>query len=219
MEPLATMPSPIERKVWLGQQTPKYLFYAKNTPVLVTGSSSGVGKSMCELVLSKGDIVVATLRKPSMLHDLSSKYSTGDLLVLPLDVTDPARIISVFNTAIQKFGRIDVVFNNAGIGESELVISKRDVHYSIGCIGEFEGTPDHVARRLFEVNFWGATNVARQALSVFREMNRPQGGYLITISSMAALEPMPCHSYYAASKFGKFYHGSHVLAQCQVLQL
>jgi len=78
---------------------------------------------------------VATLRTPDAIADLKSRYSTDQLLVVKLDVTKPDEIEAAFSKAKAAFGRIDVVFNNAGL----LVIA------------EIEGTPDDQARGLFEV--------------------------------------------------------------------
>ncbi|KAI9568304.1 hypothetical protein HD554DRAFT_2172701 [Boletus coccyginus] len=106
---------------------------------LITGASSGLGKALTEVVLSKGDIVVATLRKPSVLAPLTKKYPPTQLLLLPLDVTCPSDVTAAFTRTQEVFGRLDVVFNNAGRAMT----------------GEVESTPDADARALFEVNFWG----------------------------------------------------------------
>ncbi|KAF8996910.1 hypothetical protein BDQ17DRAFT_1544570 [Cyathus striatus] len=152
---------------------------------LVTGSSSGLGLSVVKYVLSKGDIVVATLRKPEVLSELTTQYGPTQLLVVKLDVAKPDEITSTFAVAIEKFGRIDVVYNNAG--------------YAF--IAEFESAPDVLARSMFEVNFWGAANVSREAIRVFRDVNKPSGGRLLQASSTAALTGTPTCSYYSASKF------------------
>ncbi|KAF8957838.1 NAD-P-binding protein [Flammula alnicola] len=150
----------------------------------ITGASVGLGRATVEHVLEKGDKVVATLRKPSALSDLSAKYPASQLLVVKLDVTSPSDIKAAFAKAIEVFGRVDVVHNNAGYGS----------------LGEIEGTPDEVARGVFEVNFWGSTNVAREAIHVFRDVNKPSGGRLLQASSMAGAQGMPGIGYYSASK-------------------
>ena len=143
---------------------------------------------MTEIVLQKGDIAVATLRKPDILSDLATRWSTSQLLVLKLDVTDSSNVKAAFAQAIATFGRIDIVFNNAG--------------YSM--FSELEGTPDEAARALFEVNLWGAINVSKEAIRVFREINKPMGGRLIQVSSSAAVTGIPTMSIYTASKYGEF---------------
>ncbi|EED79409.1 predicted protein [Postia placenta Mad-698-R] len=151
----------------------------------ITGSSSGFGRAVAEHVLRKGDIAVATLRTPSALADLAARYPPSRLLVLPLDVTDAAQIQAAFARALEAFGRIDVVWNNAG--------------YTM--LGETEGTPDEVARKMFEVNFWGAANVSREAVRVFRDVNSPRGGRLLQNSSVAGLQGYLLIAYYSATKF------------------
>ena len=91
---------------------------------LVTGSSSGFGRRMTEVALEKGDNVVATLRTPSALNDLAGTYSPDRLRIVQLDVAQSSQIAEVFSQAKAAFGRIDVVFNNAGYivaGEAETV--------------------------------------------------------------------------------------------------
>ncbi|KAF8216494.1 hypothetical protein K438DRAFT_1953427 [Mycena galopus ATCC 62051] len=140
---------------------------------LITGASSGFGLFMTEKALENGERVVATLRKPEVLSDLTKKYDELEkktqkkqLLVLKLDVTIKEEVAAAFVTAKQTFGRIDVVFNNAGYG----------------IISEVEGIREDNARNLFEVNFWGSFNVMKQALEYFRQ-NDPIGGLLINMSS------------------------------------
>ncbi|KAK7043903.1 hypothetical protein VNI00_008069 [Paramarasmius palmivorus] len=150
----------------------------------VTGASVGLGLSVVEHVLAKGDIAVATLRKPEVLSELQSKYDSSKLLLVKLDVTKPEEIKAAFAEAIAKFGRVDVVYSNAGYGSC----------------GEIEGTPDDIARGVFEVNFWGAANIAREAVRVFRDVNKPAGGRFLQASSMAGANAMPGIGYYSASK-------------------
>ncbi|KAK7457215.1 hypothetical protein VKT23_010518 [Stygiomarasmius scandens] len=150
----------------------------------VTGSSSGLGREVVQHVLSRGDIAVATLRKPSALSDLASQYDSTKLLTLKLDVTNPAEIKTAFLKVKETYGRLDVVYSNAGYG----------------AVGEAEGTPDDVARGLFEVNFWGSTNVALEAVRFFREENPIPGGKLLQASSIAGAVVWPGIGYYCASK-------------------
>ena len=117
---------------------------------------------MTDLVLRNGDIAVATLREPEALSDLTAKWADR-LLTVKLDVTKPEEISAAFAKAKEAFSRIDVVFNNA----------------CRGVLSEVEGTPDRAARDLFEVNFWGAANVSREAIKFFREVNQPAGGHLL----------------------------------------
>lgn len=150
--------------------------------VTVTGASSGLGKAVVEYALCQGDKVSATCRKPSVLAELQSKWPSSQLIVLKLDVTSPTDITAAFEKAVDTFGRIDVVYNNA----KHRVTS-----------GE-NGTQDNEARRLFDVDFWGAVDVSREAVKVFREINEPVGGLLLQISSMIGVLSPPGAPFYCA---------------------
>ncbi|KAG2124233.1 hypothetical protein DEU56DRAFT_827810 [Suillus clintonianus] len=153
----------------------------------ITGTSSGFGRLMTEHALNQGDIVVATLRKPEVLADLTARYPADKLLVLKVDVTKQEDIDEAFARTREAFGRLDVVDNNAGYG----------------IVGEIEGTPVDKARELFETNFWGATNVSRAAVKFFREVNEPgKGGIILQVSSAAGFYVLPGLGYYAAVKHG-----------------
>ncbi|KAI0675597.1 NAD-P-binding protein [Trametes maxima] len=151
----------------------------------ITGCSSGLGLDMARCVLEKGDIAVATLRKPEAVADLAAKYPNDRLLTLQVDVTIPGDIVSAFKKTKEVFGRLDVVVSNAG--------------YAV--LGEIEGTPDDAARAMFEVNFWGATHVLQEAVKFFREVNAPGiGGRIIQITSGTAIVGYPACGFYSASK-------------------
>ncbi|KAH7884706.1 hypothetical protein F5I97DRAFT_1929545 [Phlebopus sp. FC_14] len=137
----------------------------------ITGASSGFGRAMTELLLKKGVKVVATLRKPEVINDLVQQYTSEQLLVVKLDVTQPPQVADAFAKAKEAFGRIDVVFNNA------------------------------VARSLFETNFWGALNVSTEAVKFFRDVNQPQGGRLLQVSSAVGIVGAAGIGFYCASKF------------------
>ncbi|KAF8555531.1 NAD(P)-binding protein [Imleria badia] len=163
----------------------------------VTGSSSGFGLCITEYALQNGDKVVATLRKPEVLSELAVKYPDR-LLVLRLDVTKPAEVTAAFAASRERFGRIDVVVNNAGF-----------------CVlAEVEGTTDDSARSVFEANFWGASYVSREAVRLFREDNKPMGGRLLQISSTAGILSSAGIGYYSASKFAL-----EALSECLVAEL
>jgi NAD(P)-dependent dehydrogenase (short-subunit alcohol dehydrogenase family) len=149
----------------------------------VTGSSVGLGRAVVEHVLSQGGKVVATCRKTSDLDYLAAKYPSSQLVVVRLDVTIASEITAAFSRAIEAFGRVDVVYNNAGF----LVIA------------EIEGTTDESARSIFEVNFWAAANVTREAVRVFRDLNSPPGGRILQASSQGGIQAIPAVGYYCAT--------------------
>lgn len=125
------------------------------------------------------------MRRPETLQLLRT-WTGGQLLILKLDVSKPDDIKDAFRTAEIRFGRIDVVYNNAGCS----------------LMGELESAPEEDARKMFDVNFWGAINVAREAIRFFRDVNKPQGGRLWSVTSAAGLFPLPAFGHYCASKFG-----------------
>ncbi|KAI0671250.1 NAD-P-binding protein [Trametes maxima] len=152
----------------------------------ITGASSGFGRLLAELILSKGEIAVATARRPSALDDLKAKHPSDHLLVVKLDVDQPQEIITAFAEVKKAFGRIDVVVNNA----------------AWATFGEVEGAQDKDVRAMFETNFWGAANVSREAVRFFRDANAPgAGGLLLQISSVTGIVGVPAGGYYAATKF------------------
>ena len=123
-----------------------------------------------------------------MLSDLTAKYPADRLLTLKLDVSKPQEIVDAFAAAKDKFGRIDVVANNAGYAT----------------LGEAEGADDEVVRAMFETNFWGALHVSKEAIRFFRDDNPPGiGGRLLSMSSYLGLSGFPAAGYYVASKFGE----------------
>ncbi|KAM5538881.1 hypothetical protein V8D89_007440 [Ganoderma adspersum] len=128
----------------------------------------------------------ATASQPSTLDDLKQRYPEDRLLVLPLNITDSHRVANAFTEVTRMFGRIDVVFNNVGVGDS----------------AELEAMEEEKARATFETNFWGALNVTKESLKCFRETNPPRaGGRLLQMASLAGLVGLPALSFYSASKF------------------
>lgn len=157
-------------------------------PSSVTGATSGFGRAVTEHVLSQGEIVVATDIQPEGLEPLKTQYP-ANILIVKVDVAKEDEIKAAFSQAVVEFGRIDVVFNNAGF----IVI------------GEVEGTPIDEAKKTFDVLFWGAMHVSVEAIKVFREVNGPElGGRLITTTSLMGLLGGPTSGYYAAAKHGMF---------------
>lgn len=173
-----------ESKVWLGKFS-VFVHRASriDESMQVTGSSSGFGRSMTELLLKSGNRVIATLRRKEALCDLAEQYPSSQLLIVQTDVVKTSEVVAAFAKAKEVFGRVDVVFNNAGMA----------------ILGEMESMSDEDARQIFEVNFWGASNVTREAIRMFREVNKPIGGRLLQVSSVLGLHGRAAASYYAAS--------------------
>jgi steroid delta-isomerase-like uncharacterized protein len=130
----------------------------------VTGSSRGLGRQIVIAALQRGDRVAATARHPDHLGDLAAAHP-GQLLPLPLDVTDPEAATAAAAAALTAFGRIDVVVNNAGYAD---LVSIED------------STLDGF-RRQIETNLFGVVNVSKALLPLLR---RQGSGHIITVSSV-----------------------------------
>jgi NAD(P)-dependent dehydrogenase (short-subunit alcohol dehydrogenase family) len=134
---------------------------------LITGTSTGFGFELVRICLARGDHVVATARNSSALKGSFPESKEDNLLLVDLDVTKVPSIDKAFEAALKKFGRVDVVVNNAGYGLS----------------GEFESLADEQIRKQMEVNFFGVVNVTRKALAVMREQ-KPSGGVIQQVTSI-----------------------------------
>jgi NAD(P)-dependent dehydrogenase (short-subunit alcohol dehydrogenase family) len=148
----------------------------------ITGAGRGMGADFAKAVLASGDALVASGRDPGRLAELLGP--SADLLVVKLDVTRLEHAEAAVRSAIERFGRIDVLVNNAGIFEA----------------GFFEElTPEQIDRTL-AANLVGQMHVTR---AVLQAMRRQHSGHVITISSTAGLaSAVEFTSAYAASKFG-----------------
>jgi NAD(P)-dependent dehydrogenase (short-subunit alcohol dehydrogenase family) len=130
----------------------------------ITGSSRGFGRELVRAALDNGDAVAATARRPEQLADLTTAYGER-ILPLPLDVTDAAAAAAAIAAARERFGRLDVVANNAGYAN----------------VAPIETGDDEDFRAQFETNFWGVYHVSKAAIPVLREQG---GGLIIQFSSM-----------------------------------
>ena len=149
---------------------------------LITGSSSGFGLQLAQTALEHGDRVVATARQTSSLDELVAAAPDGAAIAVPLDVTDPVQRAAAIAAAVDRFGRLDVLVNNAGFG-------------SVGAVEEIEDGP---FRSLMETMFFGAFALTQAALPVMR---RQGSGAIVQISSMGGQVTMPGFGAYCAAKF------------------
>ena len=148
---------------------------------LITGSSTGFGRTLAEAALAAGDRVVATARRPETLDDLVAG-APERVLALPLDVTDQGQIDAAVAGARSRFGRIDVLVNNAGYG-------------SVGAVEELD---DGELRALMDTMFFGAVALTRAVLPVMRAQG---GGAIVQMSSMGGQVTFPGYGAYCAAKF------------------
>jgi NAD(P)-dependent dehydrogenase (short-subunit alcohol dehydrogenase family) len=146
---------------------------------LVTGASSGFGRAIADAALARGDSVVATARRPEALSDLEGHERAH---VVELDVTDPAARAAAVAEAIDRFGRIDVLVNNAGRTQ----------------VGAVEETTDDELRFLFELHFFAPAALTRAVLPHMRSQG---GGAIVQMSSVGGQVTAPGFSAYCATKF------------------
>ena len=153
---------------------------------LVTGAGSGIGKAVAEALLDDGYVVVLAGRRPEPLQAIVDTARSRDLqaLAVPTDVRDEASVDALFAQIEQHYGRLDVIFNNAGVNAPQVPVDELDVEHW---------------RNVIDTNLTGVFLCARGA---FRLMRRqvPQGGRIINNGSISAHTPRPHSSPYTASK-------------------
>jgi len=147
----------------------------------ITGCSTGFGRELAKEALQAGNKVVVTARKPEDVKDLVEEY-TETAIAVELDVTKPADIKSSVQQAMEKFGQIDVLVNNAGIGY----------------FGAIEESDEEEVRRMFEINFFGLANMTKEVLPIMRKQ---KSGHIVNVASIGGLVAFPAVGFYNATKF------------------
>ncbi|MCG5446091.1 SDR family NAD(P)-dependent oxidoreductase [Micromonospora sp. NIE79] len=150
------------------------------TTWLITGCSSGLGRALADAVLARGDNAVVTARDASTVQDLADDHP-GKALAIALDVTDPAQATAAVEQAVDRFGSIDVLVNNAGYGYRAAV----------------EEGDDADVQKLFATNFFGPVTMIK---AVLPGMRTRRSGTIVNISSIGARSFNPGSGYYSASK-------------------
>jgi NAD(P)-dependent dehydrogenase (short-subunit alcohol dehydrogenase family) len=148
---------------------------------LVTGSASGLGRNIAEAVLASGDHLVATARDPRLLEDLVKKYG-AQVRTAPLDVADEDAAKAAVQVAVEAFGRLDVVVNNAGYGD----------------VAPFEQLSAERFKAVIDTNFYGVVNVTRAAIPIMRNQ---RSGCILQISSVGGRLAVPGSTPYHAAKW------------------
>jgi len=146
---------------------------------LITGASSGFGRAIAEAALERGESVAAAVRRPEALGELASNER---VLPVRLDVTDAAGRDAAVTATLGRFGRIDVLVNNAGRTQ----------------VGAVEETTDDELRSLFELHFFAPAALTRAVLPVMR---RQGGGAIVQLSSVGGQVTAPGFGAYCATKF------------------
>ncbi|WP_427168233.1 SDR family NAD(P)-dependent oxidoreductase [Streptomyces sp. C1-1] len=147
----------------------------------ITGASRGLGHIWARAALARGDRVAATARRPESLRPLVDAYG-DDVLPLPLDVTDRGAATAAVQRAVDAFGHLDVVVNNAGYG----------------LFGMVEETTEEQARAQLDTNLFGPLWVTQAALPFLRAR---RGGHIVQVSSLGGLAAFPGLGLYNASKW------------------
>jgi NADP-dependent 3-hydroxy acid dehydrogenase YdfG len=152
---------------------------------VVTGAASGIGKSVALALANAGYAVVLAARRLQALQEVAEQAGSESLPVVT-DVTDPAAVTALFARAADRFGRVDLLFNNAGTAAPPTPL---------------EDLPVEQWRRVVDTNLTGAFLCAQAA---FRQMKtqQPRGGRIINNGSIAATTPRPHMAAYSASKHG-----------------
>ena len=152
---------------------------------VVTGGGSGIGRA-CALALAKdGWSVVVSGRRRALLDDTVAMGPAGaQMLAHPADVADPDHVKALFEAALARFGRLDMLFNNAGTGTPPMPMEDMDIA---------------MWRRVVDVNLTGAFLCIQQAIRIFKGQT-PQGGRIINNGSIAAHTPRPMSIAYTATK-------------------
>ncbi|MGW1271616.1 oxidoreductase, partial [Streptomyces sp. NPDC002491] len=146
----------------------------------ITGCSTGFGRALAQEVLAAGHKAVVTARNVAQVKDLVE--GNDQALALPLDVTDAAQVREAVEAAVDYFGGIDVLVNNAGIGYFAAV----------------EESTDDEIRRIFDINVFGLSDVIR---AVLPGMRARRSGTIVNFSAIGGLRAFPAVGYYAATKF------------------
>ncbi len=147
----------------------------------ITGCSTGFGRELAKETLAKGYNVVVTARKTADVADIISNYPDTALAV-SLDVTVPQQIKEAVKSAIDHFGWIDVLVNNAGIGY----------------FGAIEESEEEEVRRMFEINFFGLAHMTNEVLP---HMRKQRSGHILNVASIGGLRSFPAVGFYNATKY------------------
>jgi len=147
----------------------------------ITGCSTGFGRELAKEVLASGHRAVVTARNPDDIKDIVELHK-DTAIALKLDVTKAEEIRAAVEEAKRKFGQIDVLVNNAGIGY----------------FGAIEESEEDEVRRMFEINFWGLAHMTNAVLPTMRAQ---KSGHIVNIASIGGLVGFPGVGFYNATKF------------------
>ncbi len=148
---------------------------------LITGCSTGFGRALAKEVLDQGYRAAITSRNSGDVQDIVAEYGDS-AIILPLDVTKNSEIEAAVKATVDKFGVLDVLVNNAGIGY----------------FGAIEESEEEGVRRMFEINVFG---LAHMTQAVLPQMRKQRSGHILNIASIGGLRSFPGVGFYNATKY------------------
>jgi short-subunit dehydrogenase len=156
----------------------------KDSRIIVTGASSGIGRAVSLQLAKEGAKLLVVARRKERLDQLAEEAASvnGRIETMTGDVTDEQTRLRIIETAQSRFGGLDILINNAGIG----------------ALGRFEDNDSHRLRKVFEVNFFSLVEMIRLALPLLKKATKPM---IVNVGSILARRGVPCMSEYSASKF------------------
>ncbi|MFL5764345.1 MAG: SDR family oxidoreductase [Bacteroidia bacterium] len=159
----------------------------KDKIIWITGASSGIGEALAYVSASEGAKLVLSARREGELERVAAacRIPFENIFVLPLDLEHTENIQEKVEAVLKKFGRIDVLINNSGMGHRTKAVN----------------TPTEVDRKVMEINFFGTINLTK---AVAKVMQKQQEGKLVVVTSIMGKYGLPLYSTYSASKHALF---------------
>jgi short-subunit dehydrogenase len=159
----------------------------QNKIVWITGASSGIGEALAYNAVNEGARIVISARRENELKRVAAECKThmSNVLILPLDLEHTDDVENKVEEVIKKFGRIDVLINNSGMGHRTKAVN----------------TPTGIDRKVMEVNFFGTINLTK---AVAKRMQQQKSGKIVVVSSIMGKYGLPLYSTYSASKFALY---------------
>lgn len=156
----------------------------KDKIIWITGASSGIGEALAYASLEEGATIIISARREEELKRVAqykTALGTSSIFILPLDLEHTDDIQQKVDTIVKRYGRIDVLINNSGMGHRTKAIN----------------TPTEIDRKVMEVNFFGTINLTK---AVARQMQKQKSGKIVVVTSIMGKYGLPLYATYAASK-------------------